>query len=341
MTQINHLDQLAVIQLDFDIWSGQVKLEAPDIKLGDGGELPPATLAGLGRKFVIDKEHLRPFSRLKTKARRLCLSVGMSFMNGFAVPVDKIDEVSVALDEIGIEMETLKSEFLDAYDQHIEEWVLDNPGYSSAIRAGALHKSELETRLGFDYQVFKVNPFDEKASQKLNSMASGLADELLDEIVEEANSFFYKSLQGKRSCQSNTRKTLQRLRDKVDGLSFLDPRFHSIVTLLSDTVAGYANQGRLVSGEQFYRVMSAVLILSSKDKIESYADGNLDVSAMAHGFMSSSVEATQEVTARMVEPEPAFEEVKPNIIDDAAMPVEEDVDAFFQKPAGLSNDMYF
>ena len=96
---VNHLDQLAILQIDFDIWSGQVKLDDPDIKLGVGGEIPPKQLVDLGRKNVIDKAHLKPFNRLKTSARRLCLRHGMPFMNGFAVPLDRIDEISAGLEE--------------------------------------------------------------------------------------------------------------------------------------------------------------------------------------------------------------------------------------------------
>jgi hypothetical protein len=35
-TKINHLTQLCVVHADFDIWSGQVRLTADDLKLGAG-----------------------------------------------------------------------------------------------------------------------------------------------------------------------------------------------------------------------------------------------------------------------------------------------------------------
>ena len=62
MTPVSHLNRLAILKLDFHIWSGQVKLDDPDLKLGDGEELPPKDLVELGRKFVISKTHLRPFN---------------------------------------------------------------------------------------------------------------------------------------------------------------------------------------------------------------------------------------------------------------------------------------
>ena len=72
-TPVDHLSNISILNLDFDIWSGKVKLKASDIRLGAGGEIPPEKLAQLGQKKVINSDKLRPFLRLKTSARRLCL----------------------------------------------------------------------------------------------------------------------------------------------------------------------------------------------------------------------------------------------------------------------------
>ena len=334
---VNHLEQLAILQIDFDIWSGQVKLDDPDLKLGVGGKLPPKELVDLGRKYVINKEHLRPFNRLKTKARRLCLLHGMPFMNGFAVPLDKIDAICGELDLVADEMHDLKVNFLRNYSQWIDEWVDKNPDYSKAIRVGALPKAVVEKRIGFDYQVFQVNPINEVQSNKLNTMASGLADELMDEIVTEANSFFHSSLKGKESCQANTQKTLKRLCDKVDGLSFLDSRFLSVVELLNKTINGYAGLGKTVIGEQFYRVLSATLILSSRDKIKEYAAGDIDVCDMANSFKLGSSRDTQSQAESNVV---TIEQVDSDLPDEI-LPDEDDIDQFFRKHVANGEGMFF
>jgi len=339
-TPVNHLKQLAILQIDFDIWSGQVKLDDPDLKLGVGGELPPKQLVDLGRKYVINKEHLRPFNRLKTKARRLCLTHGMPFMNGFAVPLDKVDKISTDLDCIADEMHDLKQHFLMHYDQWINEWETNNSGYSKAIRAGALPKAVVEKRIGFDYQVFQVNPVNEVQSNKLNTMASGLADELMDEIVEEANNFFHNSLKGKESCQVNTQKTLKRLCDKVDGLSFLDSRFLSVVELLNTTINGYANAGKRVQGEQFFRVLSATLILSSRDKIRDYASGDICVSEMTSNFMLDSSESTESEETEAADSVANVEQINRDL-PEASLPDEDDIDQFFKKHVVNGESLFF
>jgi hypothetical protein len=278
---VNQLDNLAIVQLEMHLWTGKVKLDDPDIKLGVGGKIPPKELAELGRKYVIDRAHLRPFGRLKTSARRLCLNHGMPFMNGFAVPMACIDIIQRGLDEIADETHHLKVNFVDQYDDFVDEWVNKNPEYAHAIRAGALPKAVVENRISFDYQVFKIDPVNPAEAKKLNSKASGLAEELINEIVAEANDFFHNNLKGREVCKGSTRMTLRRLRDKVDGLSFLDSRFSSVVKLLTTTIQRYPTGGKSVEGEQYFRILSAVLILSSRSKIHDYAVGSVDVDTLA------------------------------------------------------------
>lgn len=280
MTQPVLLEQLGVIRVDFDIWSAMAKLEDPDVKLGQGGTLPPKELAKLGQKFLIAKEHLRPFYRLKTKVRRLCLAMGMSFLGGFAVPVAKIAELTAQLEAIRGEFYSLTNDFMSAYESYVREWIAKNPEYEAAISAASLSKSEVARRFNYDFQVFQLNPFGDAQTQKIEGMARSLADDLMGEVVEEAQSFFHSALSGKDSCQTNTKKTLARLRDKVEGLTFLDGTFLSVVDLLNQAIDGYPLGGKVLAGRDFYRVLSVSLILSSPDWIRQYRDGLLDLNKM-------------------------------------------------------------
>lgn len=334
---VNHLDKLAIFQVDFDLWSGQVKLESPDLKIKDDDK-PDVEVVDLGRKYIINRKHLRPFNSLKTQARRLCLRYGMAFFEGaFAVPIDKIDLVSAELDGIAEKMKDITSDFLSNYDKWVDEWIIAKPEYSEAIRIGRLPKAVVEKRFGFDYQIYQMNPVNEVQTNKLNGMAAGLADELMDEIVEEANRFFHSCLKGKESCQANTQKTLKRLCDKVDGLSFLDSRFLSVVELLNKTISGYAGVGKTVIGEQFYRVLSATLILSSRDKIKEYASGDIDVCDMANSFMLGSSDDTQSQAESNVV---TIEQVDSDLPDET-LPDEDDIDQFFRKHVANGEGMFF
>ncbi|MDW1951120.1 DUF3150 domain-containing protein, partial [Vibrio sp. 812(2023)] len=153
MTKVNHLQSLCVIHVDFDIWSGQTRLSASDLKLGEGGEIPPEKVAQLGSKKICDPAKLKGFHRLKTETRRLLLKFGMPFMNGFAVPVSKTDEICNKLNDINFQFNQLKQDFIKGYNKAVDEWCQENPEYERAIRAGALPKETVEERIGFEYQV--------------------------------------------------------------------------------------------------------------------------------------------------------------------------------------------
>ena len=94
----NHLNRLSLLQIGFNIWSSQAKLNDNKEKQND------FTLNGLIE--LINPMHLRSFNRLKPKARRLCLAHGMPFLGGFAIPLEREDTVISELEVI--EKETRK-----------------------------------------------------------------------------------------------------------------------------------------------------------------------------------------------------------------------------------------
>jgi len=343
-TPVDHLSNISILNLDFDIWSGKVKLKASDIKLGAGGEIPPEKLAQLGQKKVIDSDKLRPFLRLKTSARRLCLEYGMSFINCFAIPTNKVDNLIKQLDEISVQMSNEKRQFINEYDASVNTWINENPEYAQIIRASVLPKVVVEQRINFDYQIFNINPVNNEQTKKFSTMTAGLGDELLEEITSEANDFFHRNINARTSCQASTRKTLLRLRNKVDGLSFLDSKFLSVVLLLDETLKAYGTVASKVEGSLFYQLMACVLILSSKDKLQSYAKGSINIDSMASGFMLSAKNDDTEIfesnTIQTVT-EPKFEietEITENQENkktvntessDTQLPDDDDLDSYF------------
>lgn len=300
---VQHLESLCVIHVDFDIWSGQTRLSPADLKLGEGGEIPPEKVAQLGSKKICDPAKLKGFNRLKTETRRLLLSYGMPFMNGFAVPASKSDEICDKLNTISIEFEALKQTFINGYNAAVEEWITENPEYETAIRAGALPRSAVEKRIGFEYQVFMIQPIsdDDPTANNLNRKVESLGRDLLDEVTDEAQKFFSKNLSGRVTCGVTTRITLKNIRDKVDGLSFLNGSLIPLVDLLDETLRGYEQhaQGRVIQAPFFYQVLAAVLIMSDRQRIEEYASGAVTLAGMTEsvtpeGVLGSETQSEQE-----------------------------------------------
>src|SRR5690606_35240439 len=136
---------------------------------------PSEKVAQLGSKKIIDTTNLNGFHRLKQEARRMLARYGMPFMNGFAIPVDKTDEVCERLDKIEDEFDQLKQKFVSEYNAAIDEWAKENPEHEQAIRNGALSQSDVESRIGFEYQLFRIAPMEDEGntnrlSRKVDSL---------------------------------------------------------------------------------------------------------------------------------------------------------------------------
>ncbi|SHJ71487.1 DUF3150 domain-containing protein [Pseudomonas luteola] len=273
------LQELVVVNADYDIWSGQVRLEDKDIKLGEGGELPPDRVAQLGNKTICDPASLKVFRSLRGATRRMLEGYGLPFLTGWAVPRSKLSEILGKLETARLTFEQEKQAFLGNYDSSIQNWIANNVGYEEAIRNGVLDRSSVEKRLKFDYQVFHIQPVsgEPNAEKRLADQTKGLAGQLFREIETEADEFYQKYLRGKAEISVRTRKRLECLADKVDGLSFLNRAFEPVVRLLRETVDGYdqhADHGP-IGAPFFFQIHSVVTILCDQVKMKDFADGNI------------------------------------------------------------------
>ena len=267
----NHLNRLSLLQIDFNIWSGQAKLNNNNEKQNG------FTHKGLIK--LINPLHLRPFNRLKTKARRLCLAHGMPFLSGFAIPLERVDIVISELEIIDKEMRKARKDFLYRYDAYLLDWTLSNPQYATKLKSIALPKDTVREKLGFNYQIFKISPFNKDQEDKINKKASNLGQSLINEIIEESKQFFIKNLEDKICCQINTKKTLKKLRNKVDGLIFLDDRLISVIKLLDSALHDYEHVSSSLTGEPLKTVIRAIQILSSEETIIEFDETHNDDSS--------------------------------------------------------------
>lgn len=293
MSKIQHFESLSVFMVDFDLWTGQTKLSAKDFKLGAGGQLPPEKLTQLGSKKVINPDHLKAFAAIKAQAIRLMLRHGMKFMNGFAIPVDKTDDICMALDAIGVEFESLKQQLVRDYTNILNEWINENPDHADMIREGALTVQEVEKRIGFEYQVFQISPMasNEALASKMDRKVNSLGNDLIDEITKTATTFFNERFLGQTRVRTSTRQTLTNLRDKIDGLSFLNGALVPLVGLLNQTLDVYNKyaSGGAVEAPHFYQIMAVVSILKDADAINAYAQGQVAVDNVAQGLLGQAL----------------------------------------------------
>ncbi|ODN41372.1 DUF3150 domain-containing protein [Piscirickettsia litoralis] len=281
MKQAQILEALSVFQLDFTIWSGMTKLSISDLKLGEGGDIPPERLALLGRKRICNPDLLKHFNSLKRRAIRTCEKYGLNFLNGYAVPTAKEDQLAQELDVICDEFEDNKQLFLSDYDASLEAWIHENQNYAAAIQSSIMPKEQVAKRLFSGYQLFKIQPSSDASSKRLEQGVDQLGDDLISEVIREADDL-YQNLVGKDECHTRMSNKLAVLCDKIDGLSFLHGAILPIVSLMRDVLREVeCLDGHKIMGNTFHKLMSLLLLLSDRHRIEQFARGEVSAQAFS------------------------------------------------------------
>nr|WP_298057457.1 DUF3150 domain-containing protein [uncultured Halomonas sp.] len=269
--EIDKLDGVALINIDIVNWAGQVSLSASDLQLGEGGRLPPEKAAQLGNKKICDPHKLNVFKAVKERMRRHVLDHGISVMNGYAVPIDRLPKIIPVLDDLVQKYHVAKHEFLASYDQAIADWIDENPDFAEEIRRDVKPVSEVAGRLRAAYQVIKLAPVA-GAEDALKGTATGMSHELIKNVREEAGKFYKKFCKdGANSVDARTRSTWDALKLKVSGLTFLDSKFDRLDQMLDEMLALYTN-GR-VEGQGFLTLKHNALLLSMDDESYLYLEG--------------------------------------------------------------------
>lgn len=241
------LDQLAIIKIEATLWSGRKQLHPEDLILGDGSRLPPRDLASLGSKRIADPRDIQVFARLKREAERCCQKVGSRFIGGYAVPASRLDAVIVQLDLIRQKFEAARFDFLSRYDEAIADWANQHPEFKDAIRRSVDPVSKVATLLTFDFVVFRLRSM-EALEGSLERKLETLPETLMSEIALEARSFAAESLTGKSVATRRVIAPLRRIRDKLQGLCFVDPTLRGWVDALDELLDRMPRRGEVRGG---------------------------------------------------------------------------------------------
>lgn len=273
------LDRLLVVKLDATIWGGRKKLRKEDLILADGSVLPPEDLASLGSKKIADPGELAVFNRLKKEAERICLKVGTRFLGGFAVPEGTIGSIRCELDRIASSFETARGEFLSRYDEAISGWVSKHPAFAQAIRRAVDPVDVVAAGLRFDYVVFRVSqpePLEGESSpeitESLSRKVESMSDNLFREVAQDANDLVEHSLLGRQSVTRKALSPFKRIRDKLDGLAFLDHRVSPVVQTIDALLSRVPKVGAL-DGAYLQEVFAFALLLSDPERIKRHGEG--------------------------------------------------------------------
>jgi len=271
------LDRVVLVKVEANIYGARKKLKKEDLVLADGSKLPPEDLASLGSKRLLDPDKLTVFNRLKKEAERICLRVGTRFLGGFAVPVESAASITAELDRIALDFAAAKTEFIAGYDAAVTDWVVRHPEFAGIIEQAVDSVEFVSTRLSFDFLVVSVGLPDSLPAAdvaRLESKIGSLSEQMFYEISVEANQLIEQSLLGKEQVTRNALRPIRRMRDKLDGLGFLDHRVAPVVSTIDDLLARIPNKGA-IEGSILQEILATAMLLSDPDKTRRHGEGLL------------------------------------------------------------------
>ena len=271
------LDQLVLVKVDASIYGARKKLRKEDLLLVEGSQLPPEDLASLGSKRLLDPEQLAVFNRLKKEADRICLRVGTRFMGGYAIPTAAAPGILGELERIAQDFAVAKAAFLANYDVAIQDWVLRHPEFASIIEQAVDTVAFVATRFAFDYLLVTVSlpetlPPAEKV--RLATKIGSLSSQMFYEIAVEANQFIEQSLLGKAQVTRSALRPIKRMRDKLDGLGFLDHRVAPLVNHIDQLLTRIPERGA-IEGPLLGEILAMAMLLADSDKTQRHGAGLL------------------------------------------------------------------
>ncbi|MGR5178853.1 DUF3150 domain-containing protein [Vibrio mediterranei] len=301
------LQDVIAVNLHFSIWTGRKMLEENDLSIN--GEAPPREVINLGSKHTTDPKALKVFHTLKRQAERLCLRVGIPFLGGYAIPTHKADDVAKELAKIIAKFEAEKDAYLLKHESIQDEWISKFPAYEQILRKALTPTEDVKNRINANFSMFQVQSAEHKvqsASTGLDNQVENLTGTLDSDILKSANKLLASLTGAIQPNQVNVRG-LRDLREKVEGLAFLNGRFSKLVNKIKKVEGAMPITGKLSQDE--INVLSGLLFrMSDESKLQA--------------LMSS-----------MSDPEPTQEEVtqsEPTSITDSDFEFEADFD--FDEP---------
>lgn len=255
-------ENVELVQLGFEIWSGERKLERGDLGANLEPDLPDEKVVSLGRKKLINTiKYLRPLNSLRSKASNLLDREGIRFMGGYAVPEDAINRVSLQLQSICDEFNVELDRFLDDYDRIVDEWVGENPDFGANILAAKLPVGIVRSRCTAEFAIYRVSSSRRDTSNSLDKQGDTLEGKILEDAHKCLMPYITKideaAMDGRNSTFRVTiRSSIRAIAEKIRRFSFADRTggFIPFAALLEDAVAG---TGKVDDGD--FRQLAKVL----------------------------------------------------------------------------------
>lgn len=271
------LDHLLALNLNITLWSARCKLVPEDFR---GVELPPDDIASLGSKRICDPARLCIFNTLKARAFNLLDRHGIRFLGGWGIPEEKADMIIAELCAIRDEFQSEKELLLATYDDGIQEWIARHPRWAKLIEKSTVSSDYVRARMTFAWQLYQVVPPSLSnghtlCESGLPAEVAGIAGTLFHEIAREADDIWVKVYSGKSSVTHKALSPLRSLREKLMGLTFVEPHVAPVAKLVDTALARTQRKGNIV-GADLLMLQGLVCLLRAPNALIRHAQQILE-----------------------------------------------------------------
>jgi hypothetical protein len=253
MTRVSVLDDVTIILPDFRIWSGGARMDDNDYVGIRDDELPPEVAASRGAKKLINPDVLRPLARYRGKAERTCASVGVKFLNGWAVPNGDVRGTIKRIETIFTDFDRDLAKFFDDYEGLVDQWVRhlaqDRPDFAAKINEARIPRGRIEMRFGRDLSVFQVSGSAQDHADTMSGARGSLRDQVLSSVWTEFAMVAEKlRFVPEGYFKVSIRAKFRRISDRLSRFGFCDETgmFRRLADLLGPFQSG---QGTIVEDE--------------------------------------------------------------------------------------------
>jgi hypothetical protein len=225
----NVLDQVGLVVF-------QTRIVTPIRDTGEGKKCGSRIEKVLQSCF--DPTALRPLTRMKQEATRICRNFGTKIetLNAWAVPVGRMQELLDQLAKIASEWSEFAEDLSRNMRSRVDTWAAQNPSERAAILGLAPTGQEVQETTKFIYTSFRLRPEDVDDNGCLEADLKGLAGQTLCEMAVALRDSSMDKASGSQYRQG-VKDVLGRLAVKAQSLAFLDPRIEEVASVLSSTIS--------------------------------------------------------------------------------------------------------
>ncbi len=250
--------------LDIRTWSGSKNLKPEDFA---GVELPPDELVSLGSKRLHNREAFKPIQAVRTKTVTYLENVAISLYSGkiWIAPESRKDEIEAALSELAREFSTERDRFLADFHREQDAWLEKNSRWASILRPYLDTPASIEKKFAFTWRVFRMS-----SAENNPEFAEVLANDLTGTMLREVSILAgetYTSLKDRERATFKNINRLDRLAEKLRGLSFVNPGV-SIIEAELQTFLDQRDAGGALTGAALFNLTRLLVQLKSPDILQ-------------------------------------------------------------------------